>query len=179
VGNDPLRKMDIHTLQISTDVIKMEDKEKFAYMAGLIDGEGTITFVKRGSKYPGKFIIRVIVVGTSKELFDWISKEFGGTTDITKVGERKAKIQSTQDMYYWYITTQKAVSLLRECYPFLVIKKRQAELIFEYAQTIQKTTVPLTQELIGKRQGIYQKLRDLHKGRGRNQVPFISENTLI
>ncbi len=178
MGNDLLRKSDMNN-NTSKFVIKMDDKEKFAYMAGLIDGEGTITFVKRGSKYPGKFIIRVIVTGTSKELFDWILKEFGGTIDVTKVEDIKKELKSTQDIYYWYITTRKAVSLLRECYPFLVIKKKQADLIFEYAQTIQKDTTPLTKELISKRLEIYQKLRELHTGRGRHPVPFISQNTLI
>jgi len=147
----------------------MEEKEKFAYMAGIIDGDGCITLIKRFPKYfeHGGLMVRLIVTSTDKILIDWLTKEFGGAVSICKKGQPQGKIIRKLDYFYWYLSTRKAVETIKQCYPYLTIKKPQADLVLEFVETIQSTTKPIPQEITEKRLEIFKKLRGLKCGKGR------------
>lgn len=145
----------------------MEDREKFAYMAGIIDGEGCITFIPRARYLErGGLSVRLIITTTDKILVDWLTKEFGGSISICKKGQIQGKIVRKLDYFYWYLSTRKAVEIIKECYPYLTIKKLQADLILEFIKTIQSTTKLIPQDVVEKRLDIFQKLRRLKSGKG-------------
>jgi hypothetical protein len=101
---------------------------QFAYLAGLIDGEGSITCQKevaRGCINP-RYILRVeFTFGTREPLAticQWLGiamKTFPPRT-IERSSTYRAAIQKSI-----------AIPLLQGCIPYMILKKRQAELMLE------------------------------------------------
>jgi hypothetical protein len=104
-----------------------------AYMAGIIDGEGTIGITKTTPKrYTNpRYTARIHFGNVNKEVIEMFAKRFGGSVRTERVPNRKL-------IYRWYrvgnpITKEIVESLL----PYLVIKKPQAENVLEFLNTIQ------------------------------------------
>jgi len=115
-----------------------------AYVAGIVDGEGTINIAR--AKTRKSYQVRMSVGSTSRRLVDYLLRTFGGNSTARKVlSNPKAK-----DQWCWYLNGYEAVTLLLEIRPFLVIKPLQANLVL---------AVPRFREFTGKR------------ARGRNWTP--------
>lgn len=100
--------------------------DQAAYMAGLIDGEGSIESQKevqvRGAT--PRFALRVSFVFATEEPL---------ATVCGWLGIQYQRYPSTDprrsDRYRAHVPKSKAVELLRACLPYLILKRRQAELI--------------------------------------------------
>ena len=99
-----------------------------AYLAGIIDGEGTITLTKNNA---GDLFRRIVVSvsNTDKGLIDWLEAKFGG----------KIRIRARQRSYYkiaydWRVANQDALNLLKRVAPYLRVrsKKCRAEFICQH-----------------------------------------------
>lgn len=105
-----------------------------AYIAGLIDGEGSITMGKTASPSGDrKLRYRVhltVAATTSMELVSWLVSKLGGCD--YKVGRPKKK-QHRQG-YCMKLAEGPAEELLQRSLPYLVIKKRHAELFLRYRE---------------------------------------------
>jgi len=90
----------------------------YAYIAGLFDGEGTITlttnFSSKKFRYPA-----VSVANTDLSLLKFIKKEFGGAI-CSKKKQKKHHSQS----YHWQARYDRAIYFLKKIYPFLKIKEK-------------------------------------------------------
>ena len=98
-----------------------------AYLAGLIDGEGSIGFYNTGNHrikeksygpYPS---IRLRIGMTDKNIIEWLKESFGGYFDTRKYPNNS----KYNDAYCWSIAGEKCEKVLRHIYPYLKIKKRQ------------------------------------------------------
>lgn len=98
---------------------------KLAYLAGIIDGEGTITLAKQSNGY-GARRVEVSVANTDKGLMDWLQAEFGGS-----VRQRRGRADHYKKLYDWRVRDRRARELLRECVPYLKVKKPRADLILK------------------------------------------------
>ncbi len=103
-------KTEENSLQNKNDI----HPKRWAFLAGLIDGDGSINI-----RYSGEdFQLTTCVYSTSKKLMNWLVGTFGGQyRKIPTEGNRKQR-------YSWY-TSQKDV--LPNLVPYLIIKKPQAE----------------------------------------------------
>ncbi len=98
---------------------------KLAYLAGLIDGEGTIgLYIKNHRK---DYSLRLAVYNTDETLMDWLFFNIGGAKH--KVGSRR-KPNHKQE-YCWYVSSSTACDLLKEVLPYLVIKRTRASIVIE------------------------------------------------
>ena len=103
------------------------------YVAGLLDGEGMITVsVKKNKADPqkgGSPLTPVISISnTKKELMVWLSTNVAGCTIKTDYDTEKRK-----DVFAFQIARLLDVqALLEQVLPFLIVKKRQAELVLEF-----------------------------------------------
>lgn len=89
-----------------------------AYMAGIIDGEGSIIKANRSKNYPN-WIIKVSM--TDRPLIEWLHS-FGGT-----VNPRPSKNPRWQDQWCWQMSRQIDVQLiLTAVLPYLRIKRGKA-----------------------------------------------------
>jgi len=97
-----------------------------AYLAGLIDGEGSLEIRKKGRKYEAR--IRVWMV--NYELIKWLYDSFGGF-----LGKREFD-NNCKTAYGWTIKGKKQVEpIIKKIRPYLKVKKNQAELIIKFLKT--------------------------------------------
>ncbi|ARK32008.1 LAGLIDADG family homing endonuclease [Halalkalibacter krulwichiae] len=104
-----------------------------AYLAGIIDGEGTITLTKMNKTGNRRPIISI--ASTDKELLDYIQNLIGGYITTKK----NYKPGTHKDSYVLTIKKKQAVFFLLEAtLPFLRItpKKERAELILQFYDKI-------------------------------------------
>lgn len=102
--------------------------QQAAYIAGIIDGEGSISLVRHNkNKLPSPLIS---IASADLELLEWIQKATGFGTIIRK---RNYNPELHKDSYSLNIKYNQAISLLEKVVEFLVIhrKKKRAELILE------------------------------------------------
>lgn len=100
-----------------------------AYMAGIIDGEGTITIVKNNRKFKNgrqyQYSRAVITIAnTSYLLLDYLkSLDIGGFSYDKRINAKHHK-----QAFQWCLASVSPVySLLKTILPYLVIKKSRAE----------------------------------------------------
>lgn len=133
-----------------------------AYLAGLVDGEGYIGILraKKGNKkvWMSQFeftftpVIKVAMI--EKELITWLYKTFGGTFET-----RKAR-KGARESYCWMCRKAQVRTFLEIIYPYLRVKKDQAEIIFSFPKN--HTGHKLTKEIYDKRNELYNKLVEKH-----------------
>lgn len=116
---------------------KSQDNQREAvylsYLAGIMDGEGTIRI---GSAKPNgkskqniKYYSAVSVGNTNKEVLEMFVNKFG-----SKVREDK-RVPNRKRMYRWGTSGNITVpKILKQLLPYLVIKKEQAKIVIEFAE---------------------------------------------
>jgi len=112
----------------------MKETEK-AYLAGIIDGEGTVSIVRlfnHGDKV--YYVASVEVSNTNLKLLNWISERVGGS----KVPDRRKLVNGQKIVYRLGLRDRLAENVLREVSSYLVLKDRQAELVMELRSRIRK-----------------------------------------
>ncbi len=117
--------------------MKQSKLSKYAYAAGIIDGEGSISVSKcnhrKGAANPG-YAITIDVAMKDGRVIDWLFGTFGGSVRQESNNPscyRKSpdgRIYKNCTLYHWYIKCNKAAEVLKRVLPFLKLKKRQAEL---------------------------------------------------
>ena len=143
----------------------MEETMK-AYLAGLLDGEGTICIVRSahrtfmdGRKYP-YYAVNIRIGMQNKEVIDLFHEQLKvGRLDLEK------KYQYKRPMYRWR-TSQKeeVVYVIETLLPYLRVKKANALLALEYIKNFVKhhLTNPMTEAEEQKRFGYWVKMRELN-----------------
>jgi hypothetical protein len=103
----------------------MRNREVIAYMAGIIDGEGTITLT-RVNKTDSYRTPVVSVSSTSYEILEFIHKHYGGAIVNHKTYQKHHK-----QSWVWKITYDKAIQLVSDVYPYLTdpTKRYRADLL--------------------------------------------------
>lgn len=109
-------------------------KAELAYLAGVIDCDGTISMYK--SKYEAKrsrsvHKLRFYVVNTRKELIDWLHDRFGGL-----VYSRKPKNENWRTKYEWMLENKQLGAVLPLLRPYIVIKREQLEVAIAFRKTV-------------------------------------------
>lgn len=96
---------------------------RLAYVAGLIDGEGCIG-IQKSSKH-ALYYVEVTIGMTSKALpvLTEMQKTFGGS-----LLKKRSKTDKWEEAHNWRIGGEGAASFLTRIVPFLMLKRRQAEL---------------------------------------------------
>lgn len=149
-----------------------------AYLAGFIDGEGTIC-ICRGDRRTygvgGYLVLRA--TNTNKDIILWIRTVFGGSV-IKKPETRNPK---WADAYFWVVSSQKAENIIRELIPYLKVKRLQAETALRYRETYHRIDSMVAAEhggwkvpghIIEERVLLRNKMLELNK-RGPKELPVM------
>ena len=111
---------------------------ELAYMAGLFDGEGSISIVKRRyartartTRIYSGFSLRLALGNTSREACEMFARAFGGGVHLDHQHGQKAR-----PVYRWTLADAKAGAALAVLAPVLRIKAQQAKvaLVFRVHQ---------------------------------------------
>jgi hypothetical protein len=139
-------------------------RDKLAYLAGIIDGEGTISLQRFGSLIlrPAHIYPRITISNTDMGLINWLCDNFGGKYRKQAIG-----LLGRKQCWSWSIQGQGAVNLLVMVLPWLLIKPTQAWLCLEFwAQRVRaparKSGVPPEQQAL--RQGFMFAVQYLNSG---------------
>ena len=114
-----------------------------SYIAGFLDGEGSIYVADGGiktkklangkiKKYFKGWNTNVIITNTHKGVLEFIQKHIGG-----RLYKRSYKQKSYHHtVYSLSFTTQKSIeTLLDTIFPFLIVKKQQAQIMLNYVKS--------------------------------------------
>jgi hypothetical protein len=107
---------------------------RLSYLAGFFDGEGCIAIVK-GKNHLGnvQYSLRVIVSNTNEYVLHLYKLSFGGS-----IQKRKYEKPEWRDCYAWALSSTRAYDFLKCVYPYLILKKAQADLAFEFQENQSK-----------------------------------------
>lgn len=129
----------------------MTNEEK-SYLAGIIDGEGSIMLIKiNKNQFPSPCIS---ISSTTLELLEWIKLK-------TKTGTIRSKknynIDKHKDSYSYEVRYNDAINILIEIEPYLIIKskKKRARLIIEKYKELTPRNGRYTNEMIEAKEEFY------------------------
>ena len=102
------------------------------YMAGILDGEGSISILKSGQRKDGLAFWKLViqVTSASQELIDWIYSTFGGYKYIEEHKDRR------RTYYKWMLLCRHASDFLTYLLPHLKVKKRQAQIGIQFQTSV-------------------------------------------
>ena len=131
-----------------------------AYIAGLLDGEGTFSAGVKAND--NEYYARVAIFNTDLDVLKWIRK----TTGFGWVGKGSGSSDRDRVVYCWSVSGRQAEPIVRELIPFLQIKKRQAKAWIVFRSTFDGTSKPLTDGVRKIRRALITKIQALNqKGR--------------
>ena len=101
---------------------------ELAYFAGIVDGEGCFAMHKHGG---GIYGTQLQVGNTDLLLMQWIHRRFGGSLALERHSNPKH-----QHMWRWYAKASDLDLITRSLIPYLITKKRQAEIFLAFRATL-------------------------------------------
>jgi hypothetical protein len=106
-----------------TNIRRMKPVER-AYLAALIDGEGSVNVIGRRSldgKALGRRLWRILISNTDLNMIQWCAK-------VTGVGNITVQKRSPRykDCYRWTCHASTARAVLEQCEPYMITKREKA-----------------------------------------------------
>ena len=161
----------LNFIRIDKQTNDMYSVAELAYLAGIIDGEGSIYIgnfssnKKTGALY---YQTNIEVTNTDPNLIKWLTDNFGGRTNVYT--KNQTPKNSTKTIYRWIVS---GVLLERICHavlPYLVIKTRQCEIMIQMRSTFTKENhvkgkkgiQPITNDTMTSRKLLFDEMRSLH-----------------
>jgi len=143
----------------------MQDNQRqailYAYLAGIIDGEGTIRI--GSAKHIGwntRYSAAISVGMVNEEIIDLLVKTFGSKKRIECVPNKRP-------IYRWGTSGNIVVPIiLKTLLPYLIVKRKQAELIIKFCH--ERTTIGfrrnkgLPKKELRRRERLYLKVKTLN-----------------
>lgn len=147
------------------------------YIAGIIDGEGTITIKRQKNKLAKRGIsfIPFISCGQTikgKKVIYLLKKYFGGSIYSWKQKNNRL------DTISWSIVGRDVEKCVKKLYPLLLLKKKQAKVVLDYYKYFKniKHGSHLTDKQFYKKQDFFYKMRKLNV-KGKLRLQRLSEET--
>jgi hypothetical protein len=118
------------------------DPATLGYLAGFLDGEGTIgissAFAKGRSRNPSHFP-HVMIANADRAVMEWIRDTVGGSLDVPRPSTHKPHWRPS---YRWRLHGRNAETFIDALLPYLRVKRPQAEVVLRLRQIRGKDTVP-------------------------------------
>lgn len=113
------------------------DQLELAYMAGIVDGEGSISVKTESLARP--YTIYLNVTNTNYEMIKMFEHRFGGKVRKRNWSKKNfEKCKNWKDCYEWCLTKNLAAKAIAKLFPYIRIKKRQAILVLRAFSIKQK-----------------------------------------
>lgn len=131
-AKEPLSQCIVRGVQDRLDVVQRQ--LDLAWAAGFLDGEGCFTLSKQsGPTHPSQRALHVSASQTRREPLDKLQGLFGG-----KVKEHSRTTEKGTVIWVWILGQRSSVvqEFIPQVLPYLVVKKREAEILLEFAATV-------------------------------------------
>jgi hypothetical protein len=138
----------------------MWSETQLAYLAGIIDGEGSIYIQKIKRVKSPHFDVRFNVTNTDKTLIDWLQSTFGGL-----VYHRNGCNERCKDRYEWVLSRKNFDIFSKLIQPYIVAKKYQLEIAISIRQTYSRNfgSNGVPPEILKFREECLHKMRSINK----------------
>ena len=107
------------------EVSKELDLQHASYLAGLVDGEGSIFLYGRNEVA----CLRLTIANTKIKVLEWV-KEITGVGSIVVTRQQQVSYKHST-AYHWQVNSEGAESVIKQIRPYLIIKQVQADLALE------------------------------------------------
>ncbi len=135
------------------------------YLAGFMDGEGSICIAThRKARNPG-YYLRVQISNTDRGVLESIQKSFGGGIYTTKKGNG----WRSEHQLVW--CSRKGAALLKELFPYLILKRERAGLAIAFMDYLRSwrparghkgRILPVTDADLNLRKRFYEHMKQLN-----------------
>src|SRR5882724_3650772 len=99
------------------------------YLAGLLDGEGSINIIRMIAKGPQRnylhYALQVRIGNTDLGVLEWVAQVCGGSIYLNAIIKSDGYVR--RQCYAWYIGAATAKPFLEAMLPLVRIKRRQIE----------------------------------------------------
>lgn len=131
-----------------------------AYLAGMIDGEGTVGIYEARSTRSLRIshYVQVTVVNTDLALMDWLTATFGGRVDRRRDPSRNP---THKQPYAWRVHGPNAAALLEAVEPYMVIKSEQVAVARQLLAL--RRPGPLTDDDVAERAALKTRMHELNR----------------
>lgn len=158
---------------------KIYSIETLCYFAGILDGDGCIRIGKyKNAKQELRYRSFIQVGMVNEDIMIWLKENIGGNYYTCKPTKHFHKIH-----WEWQINMKEGEIVLKQCIPYMIVRRKQAELYLEFAKTMYRSGYDLRQdkklleEVLEKRKIIFYKNKELNKkGVDKNEI---SKNPII
>ncbi len=109
-------------------VLPFWSEAETAYIAGILDGEGSMGVYKwRPLSKVNQIVVKLSIINTNKQLIEWLSRMFGlGVVFDQTTGPNRKPVYSVHP------GGSRAYQIISRVKPFLIVKKKQASLLLGY-----------------------------------------------
>lgn len=111
----------------------LTDREKLAWAAGFVDGEGSVVITDNS--------VTLTVGQVHRDPLLILQSMFRGQVRL----QQRSKL-GVRDLWVWKVSTRDAANALRQLFPFMVVKKNQALLALEFQGRMLKKGQRLSDE---------------------------------
>jgi len=120
----------------------MPSVSEVAYAAGFFDGEGHISIAKRTARSRKKYgtytYERYDLIVTTSQVFSgpiiWLQERFGGR--IRRSIAKRSYDRGLYARWDWILSSQNGATFLRAVLPYLIVKRREAEIALDFVSTL-------------------------------------------
>lgn len=145
---------------------RIKSESDRAWLAGFLDGEGTISFVERdrGENHTPTHDARVFLTNCDRAPLDYFCGITAGHV-YQHDGERENRY-GARPCFRWQMGTHDGATLIRELYPYLRTKRKQAALIWTLYTTLRHKNghARTPQAVVERRREIATLVRSLNSG---------------
>jgi len=146
------------------------------YLAGLIDGDGSILIKKttyriRNPKYKDcvnpEYFPRIQIKLTTPQPLFLIKEKYGGSLYMEKrIYRGKNSYKPTKPLWVYNANHKIAMKIIKDIYPFLIIKRKQAECLIELEKLKKEARKrrPYPKHIVKKFEELYLKVKRLNRG---------------
>jgi hypothetical protein len=127
-----------------------------AYLAGIIDGEGTITITSHTNR-DRVYLPKITINMCDPQAMELLADRYGG-----KVYAKPSRFENSRDQFIWAVTGSHSLNIIEDLKEFLLIKKPQAEVVLSADWTIHNRW-SITDEVKESRRSAYEKILLLNK----------------
>src|SRR3990167_8103103 len=151
-------------MPLTCSIINIMKNIDLAYIAGLFDGEGSISLAKLGHHIWSKrsdFSLLIRIHNTRKDVLNWVAQVAGGKVYTAS----NHPPNGFNKVYQWLITGPTGVALLIKLKPFIKIKNRQIDIAIAFQQTKERVGAKrqfrhgVPTEITQKRLALYEQLK--------------------
>ena len=152
-------------------ILKEHSIAEAAYMAGIIDGEGSIyigSYSKNHSTGVHYYQTAIEISNTDEPLIDWIQTTFGGRKALYT--RNQTPKNSRKQVFRWMATGLLIDHVIKLICPYIITKKRQCEIMLQMRETYKETGMRkgkasnerVPDRIMKIREELYREIRSLH-----------------